>query len=106
MPKLRDYFQSDLNNTFINCDEFAAPMDIDGNSVVVVYDNDELKELKLSYNGEGLANSELLFHVAKSELDFEPFIGQDLMIDHELMYVNDVKEDEGMYTIAMGVAKA
>lgn len=106
MPKLRDYFLFDLNNTFINNDEFAVEMDIDGRLVEVVYDSDELKELKMSNNGEGLANSELLFHIAKSELDFEPFTGQDLMINHELMYVNDVKEDEGMYTIAMGVAKA
>ncbi|WP_106494890.1 hypothetical protein [Lentibacillus sp. Marseille-P4043] len=105
MPRLKDYFDSDLSS-FMNVDEFADVIDIDGDSVKVVFDSEALKEIQLSNGGEGLATSELLFHVAKSELDFEPFPGQDLMIDGDLLYVNDVKEDEGMYTITLGAARS
>lgn len=105
MAKFRDYLERDLK-TFINTNEFAEEIDIDGNKVTVIIDSDALKELQLSNNGEGLATNELLFHVPKNELPFEPFFGQDLYIKNELYYVNDVKEDDGLYTIRLGVAKS
>lgn len=105
MSKFRDFLESDLK-TFINTNEFAEEIDIDGNKVTVIIDSDALKELQLTNNGEGLAKNELLFHVVKSELPFEPLIGQDLYIKNELYYINDVKEDDGLYTIRLGVARS
>ncbi|MFC4403315.1 hypothetical protein [Gracilibacillus xinjiangensis] len=105
MVKLRDFFQSDYD-TFINTDEFAVEVDIEGNMVKVVMDSDTLTKMQLSSSGEGLANSELLFHVEKSKLNFTPFPGQDLMVNEKLYYLNDVKEDEGLYTITLGVARS
>ncbi|WP_121614787.1 hypothetical protein [Virgibacillus halodenitrificans] len=104
MVRLKDYLKSDIT-TFTNENEFAEIIDIDGDLVKVVYDSEALKEMQLSNGGEGLATSELLFHVAKSELKFEPFPGQNLVIDGSLLYVNDVKEDEGMYTLTLGAAR-
>jgi hypothetical protein len=105
MPKLRDYFARDLQ-TIINTDEFAEEVDIDGKSIKVVMDSDLLKELQLSNGGEGLASSELLFHVKKSDLEFTPFVGQDITFNRKLYYINSVQDDEGLYTLAIGVAKS
>ena len=105
MPKLRDYFEKDLD-TVIESNEFATEHDLDGKTVKCVLDNDTLKELQLSNGGEGLANSELLFHIKSSELDFTPFVDQDITFDKKLYYINSVQEDEGLYTIAIGVARS
>lgn len=93
----------DLNNVFFN--EFGEQVDIEGKKITVVIDTNELKEMQLKNGGQGLANSEVLFHVKKSDLDFTPFTGQDLMFNNKLYYVNDVKEDEGVYIITLGVAR-
>jgi len=106
MRKLRDQLFTDLD-TFFDTDEFAETIIIDGASIEVVPDNDALEELQLKNNGEGLVNSELLFHVKKNELNFTPFTGQDLLIDEkDIYYINDVKESAGMYTITLGAAKS
>lgn len=105
MPKLRDYFDSDLQSA-MNTDEFAEEVEIDGNLTIVVMDSDLLKELQLRNNGEGLTRSELLFHVKKDDLKFTPSEGQDISFKDSLYYINSVKYDEGLYTIAIGVAKS
>lgn len=103
MARLRDFFESDLD-LVINEDEFAEEVDIEGELVTVVLDSDALKEMQLSNGGEGLANSELLFHVKKSKLSFEPFPEQQILFNNKLYYVSDVKEDIGLYTVTLGVA--
>jgi len=105
MVKLRDYFNSDLQAIF-NTDEFAEEVDIDGNPTIVVMDSDLLKELQLRNNGEGLARSELLFHVKKEDLKFTPCEGQDITFKDSMYYINSVKYDEGLYTITIGVARS
>lgn len=105
MPKIRDYFANDLDS-FINLDEFATEVDIEGKLIKVVLDSDALKELQLKNGGEGLASSKLLFHVKKSDLEFTPFPRQDLLFENELYYIDDVQEDEGLYTLTLGVARS
>jgi hypothetical protein len=105
MPNLRDYFASDLS-TFINTDEFATKVMIDDDEISVVIDEDALKEFKLKNGGEGLANCEILFHVAKSDMTFDPKRGQDIMFDGELLYIANVIEDNGVYTIALEVRES
>lgn len=104
MPKLKDYFNSDLK-TFVNTDEFAETIRISGFDINIVMDEDTLKEHKLKSGGEGLANSELLFHVAKDEyisnLD-EPFVGQRLRVKDHLYEIVDLQESVGMYSITLG----
>lgn len=102
MVKLRDYFSSDLS-LFLNTDEFATVANIGGYDIKVVLDSDKLVEKKLKNGGEGLAESELLFHVSKTDLPFEPFTGQDIKFNGNFYFVDDVQEDEGLYTITLVV---
>ncbi|WP_163538300.1 hypothetical protein [Gracilibacillus sp. YIM 98692] len=105
MAKLRDFLESDFQ-TFVNTDEFAEEVDIEGNKIEVVMDSDTLEKKKLSNDAEGLANSELLFHVEKNKLAFTPFPRQNLVFNNELYYVTNVQEDEGLYTITLGVHRS
>lgn len=105
--KFKDTVAADIDNVFLNVDEFAEDVNIDGNSVKIVMDSDLLKELKLSNNGEGLASSELLFHVKKDNLGFVPFVGQDITFNGKLYYIKSIPaDDEGLYTITIGVARS
>lgn len=105
--KFKDAIAADIDSVFFNTDEFAEDADIDGNPVAIVMDSDLLNELKLSNNGEGLASSELLFHVKKENLNFVPFVGQDVTFNGKLYYINSIPaDDEGLYTIAIGVARS
>ena len=103
----KDTVLNDIDNVFFNMDEFAENANIDGNSVAIVMDTDMLNELKLKNNGEGLANSELLFHVKKEDLNFEPFVGQDITFNGKLYYIKSIPAaDDWLYTIAIGVARS
>lgn len=100
MPKLSDYFISDLN-TFINTDEFSKIVKIDGREMNVMIDNDLLNEQNLSNGGEGLARGELLFHVKKSDFIEEPFIDKKIRFNNNLYRISDIQEDVGLYTITL-----
>lgn len=100
MPKLRDYFFSDLN-TFINTDEFATKAVIEKETVSIVIDNDKLAERQNKNNIEGLHKEELLFHVAKSELSFYPRPDNRVKVDDDFWKITDVQEDEGLFTITV-----
>ncbi|WP_100406669.1 head-tail joining protein [Bacillus solitudinis] len=100
MPKLRDYFFSDLL-TFINSDEFAVKAIIEDEEVDVVLDSDKLKERQMNNHTEGIHTEELLFHVSKSGLSFYPRSGNRVRVDGSLWKVIDVQEDEGLFTITV-----
>lgn len=102
MPSFRDFLSSDLS-TFINESEFAEKLIVDGKEITVVMDNDTLQEHKLKQGGEGLARSELLFHVSKTEFEKEPFIEQRMRINNRFYQVSDVSESDGMYTVTLAV---
>lgn len=105
MVKLRDYFESDLD-TFINNDEFGTNVVIEKETISIVVDNDLLKEMQLANGGEGLENSEILFHARKINFNFVPHVGQDVLFNGELYYIDDIKEDEGVFTITIGVPRS
>ncbi|MBP1924597.1 hypothetical protein J2Z76_000450 [Sedimentibacter acidaminivorans] len=102
----KDVIAADIDNVFFNSNEFAEEITIDGTKTNIVMDSDLLKELQLSNGGEGLANSELLFHVKKNDLKFSPFVGHDILFNEKLYYINNIQYDEGLYTIAIGVARS
>jgi hypothetical protein len=100
MPKLNDYFESDIQ-TFINQDEFATLLVIDGKEVSVVSDNDLLKKYNSKNDEEGLAVGELLFHAKKSDFEEELFIGKTMKLNKDIYRISDLQESAGMYTVTL-----
>lgn len=102
MMNFKDHLLKDMH-TFINISEFAVIAEIEGSNVNVVIDNDTLKEYQLKNGGEGLINDGLLFHVKKSEMPFIPIPGQDIMFNNSYYFIEDVVENDGLYTITLEV---
>ncbi|MEH7122107.1 hypothetical protein V7127_02560 [Bacillus sp. JJ1773] len=96
----KDQLKKDLS-VFINPNEFAEEVDIDGTKVSVIIDNDKLKEHQLKMGGEGLVENGLLFHVKKGDMPFIPRPEQRMNFKESLCYIVDVQEDEGVYTITL-----
>lgn len=96
--KLNETFGRDLT-TFFHPDEFGMPAILDGKPVLIVLDDDSLKEYNFKAEGEGLAIGELLFHVPVISLDQKPFIGKRILVDGKHYEMIDIKENLGVYTI-------
>ncbi len=94
----------DLDSVFFNTEEFAETHTINGKSVGIVIDNDELAKLYLSKDThtESLFMDSILFYVRKKDLDFEPVPGQYLNYDDRVFLISDVKTDDESYTVVMG----
>jgi len=99
MPKLHDYFNSDLN-TFVDQDEFAGTQNIDGRDLVIILDNDRLKE-RSQKEYDGISVGEILFFVKKSDYGSRPEAGTPIIFGTRQMYVFDAREDMGMYEIIL-----
>lgn len=102
MPKLRDYFKSDLD-TFISEDEFAAEHDIDGKIVKCIVDEDIFKERNLNdetRHFEGVFNNKCSIFIKASDIE-KPSIGQSLHIDGFMYLVANVTESDGIYEIEL-----
>ena len=97
MPKLKDYFESDLD-TFINDDEFSTIHTINGVEMQIIMDSDKLKTKQAK---DGVYEGDVLFHVKKSVFGEAPAIGNLIELDGGTYRVTDFQEDEGLYSITL-----
>lgn len=96
----KDQLNKDLS-VFVNSEEFAESISIDGEQTDVVIDSDMLREYNLKNGGEGLAKGEVLFFVPVSSLKEEPFIGKRMRLNNKIYEIIDVKKDLYMYAITL-----
>lgn len=87
-------------SAFFNADEFADTHNIDGRDLVVVVDNDRLKERsKKEY--DGISVGEILYFVKAADFGERPEEGTPQIFGGRQMYVFDAREDMGMYEIIL-----
>jgi hypothetical protein len=100
IPKLKDYFESDNQNVFINQNDFATLHMIDDVEVFIVIDEERLKERSESeYNG--ITTGMILYFVSVSSFPGRPKIGNTQTFDNRLMTIEDVLESKGLYEIVI-----
>lgn len=99
----KDFLNQDISNVFVNRNEFAESVDIDGKKISVVIDNDTLVEKNLKNGGEGLITDKLLFHVKKDDIPFVPYPNQEILFNDTYYFIADVTESLGMYSITLEV---
>lgn len=103
MSKLKDYFNSDIDN-FFNLDEFAQIHTIDGKEVPAVIDSDVLK-IRSNYKSEqydGVYLNEIVVYVKAADLLERPVYGQQLRLDGNLYMVLECTENMGVLEIILG----
>lgn len=106
MSAFKDYLSYDLDNVFFNIDEFAEPHNVNGQSMDIIIDDDELKERQQNRNKfledpQGVYNADVLFYVKKSDFGEKPEVMENLWLDNELYQVVDAVENNGVLEITL-----
>ena len=99
----KEQIQDDIKDVFLNTNEFGDLHNIDGQDIAVIVDDDLLKQQSLKM-GQGVYLGEILLHVA--DLPDKPALGQHMEFDNKIYRVNDVQENDGIFSIIIGKNKS
>jgi len=102
----KEYIQHDIDNTFVNLDEFASTVSINGVSVKVVEDKDQLL-YRIKKNYDGLVVGDILFFISKDEYRKIPHLSEIPSVNEAVNYngrpclITDVTSQDGVYEITL-----
>lgn len=95
----KDIIKNDINDVFINIEEFADEHIIDNYVVKAVVDNEKLKE-RNQKEYDGIIQADLLYYVNFDDIH-EIKIGDKQIFDGKIYTVFDVKVDCGIYEVIL-----
>lgn len=96
---LKDEILEDIDNIFLNIEDFGEIHTIDNKSVVCVIDDDALK-IRSGSNELSVSESSLLLFAKESDLP-RKVVGDDLLIDGRIYIVDDWKVNLGVAEVAL-----
>lgn len=108
-PSFKECIAADVPNVFLNRLEFADTHTVNGKKMAVLADENELLERdkgKLGVQQTGLYKSRRLIYVARSDFGPRPAIGAILTLDRQQYRIVDCKEEDGIFSIELGVPKS
>ena len=94
----KEVMKDDVNNTFMNVDEFADMHTVDGKEIPVLVDDNEIieREKKMKSNMDGVYVKQKLIYVKADDFGSLPAIGRQIVFDGKRYMVTDSTEDEVM----------
>lgn len=105
MRAFKDMAFEDIKNVFLDPDMFGETHKLNGIEVMVIVDDSELteREKKIRDTDMGLHNRQLLFYVAAKDFGPLPSPGRELNFDGREYKITDVVDEQGIYSISLGV---
>jgi hypothetical protein len=99
----KDVLKDDVNNTFMNLDEFTDTHIVDGKEIPVIIDENEIieREKKMKSNMDGVYVKQKLIYVKADDFGALPAIGRAIMLDGKRYIVIDAVDEQGVYSITM-----
>lgn len=103
----KELVSSDIENVFLNVDEFSEVHLVNGKSMPVMIDNNELIERKKKEkeNMDGIYVGQKLIYVAASNFGTLPKQGTVLVLDNQTYRVEEAVSEDGIYSITIGANK-
>ena len=98
----KETIRDDISNTFLNVDEFAAIHVLNGKSIPVLVDSNELieREKKMKSNMDGVnTKTTLIFVKARDYGGGVPPVGYAITLDGVSYRVTDAMNEDGVYSI-------
>ena len=95
----KDEILEDIDNVFLNLEDFAEVHSIDGKSVVCMFDDDALK-MRSGSNELSVSESTLLLFAKVSDLP-RKVVGDELIIDGRIYIVDDWKVNLGVAEVVL-----
>lgn len=109
MMSFKAVVKQDIQNVFLNDLEFADLHDVNGKPVKAIIDNNELtdREKKVKELGrDALYKKRILLYIAAKDLGRLPPVGSLLKVDGTDYKVEDAIDEDGIYSITMGVNRS
>lgn len=105
MSTFKDQLKADINNVFLNTEEFADKHTIDGKLISAIVDDEAMEEFEnlKDYNFDGLYKVKLVIYLNAEDLDKVPVIESSLNVDGRKYFVLGVSKPEGMIKLVLGV---
>ena len=100
----KDCIAADIQNVFLNQEEFADIHTVDGKPMGVILDDDGLQQRDAARGGvhtDGLYKNRRLIYLSKKDYGGRPVPGKALNLDGRIWYVVSADEDAGMLTIEL-----
>lgn len=103
----KELISSDIDNVFLNVNEFSEVHLVNGKDMPVMIDNNELIERKKKEkeNMDGIYANQKLIYVAASDFGSLPKQGTVLMMDNRTYRVEEAVSEGGVYSITIGANK-
>lgn len=101
MPGFKDIIRTDLDNVFMNTDEFAGVHTVNGKKMPITVDNNELIERakKAKSNMDGIYTKTTLIFVKAKDFGPLPAVGSVVNLDGKTYKVTDAMNEDGLYSI-------
>ena len=108
MKGFKDCAQEDVKGIFLNTEEFSGAHVVNGKPVTAQIDNNEQieREKRQNQNADGVYTNQTLLYVAASDFGPMPKQGSILKLDGRIYRVNDVVDEDGVYSITIEANRA
>lgn len=101
---LKDEFEADINETFVNSDEFATIHEFDGVEIECIVDDDKCLENKIK-DAKGTYIASKMIFVPLSQLRGKPIQGAIVTFDDKKYEVTECIDAEGILEISLSTTE-
>ncbi len=105
MKSFKQILAGDIRSTFLNLDEFGEIHTINGRSMTVIVDSNEVEERGkkqfLHPVIDGIYEDNILIYVSRKEFGKQPAHGQELKLDGKQYRVTDARDEGGVFSITL-----
>lgn len=106
----KEIMMDDVNNVFLNQNEFGEKHVIDGKEMIISVDGNEViersKKEKEAGRTDGLYERQIIVYVSKRAFGRAPAIGRTLVMDRGTYIIQDCIDEGGIYSITLGAVRA
>lgn len=96
----KDDLRADINNVFLNLEDFGEEHTVDNKSIKCMFDEESLKE-RQGTNDLAVSESVLILFAKEEDLPKRKVSGEKLTIDGKIYVVDDWKVNLGMVEVAV-----
>lgn len=107
-PTFKQILHRDIKHTFLNLDEFGEEHEVNGNTVVVIFDDIENieREKKMKSTMDGIYVRQYFLYISAEDFGALPAQGKLVTIDGKKYIVVDATDEAGVYGITLEANKS
>ena len=107
MLTFKEIVRTDIQNMFLNPEEFAEEHVVNGKKMKILIDNNEMIEREKREKSyiRGIYKKQFLIYVAAKDYGPLPGLGTSVNLDNNIFLVSDAVNEMGVYSISLEANK-